>query len=109
MGERLTDSFSGALTLATPSSLSSGYNFGVTSTMAHNFTADGSMSSNIAQGVRDGVYSAQAEQNALLREQNELLMRILDKTGISSSDLFSTVRRESRQYYNQTGTNAFVY
>ena len=109
MGNRLTNSFNGSLTLATPSSLSGNYDFGVTSTMAHNFTADGSMAGNIAKGVRDGVYAAQSDQNALLREQNELLMQILEKTGISSSDLFSTVRRESRQYYNQTGTNAFVY
>lgn len=109
MGNRLTDSFGGALTLATPSSLSSGYNFGVTSTMAHSFSADTSMTSNIADGVRQGLSSSQAEQNALLREQNELLMQILEKTGISSSDLFNAVRRESRQHYNQTGTSAFVY
>lgn len=109
MGNRLTNSFSGSLTLATPSNLSGNYNFGVTSTMAHSFSADTSMTSNIADGVRQGLSSSQAEQNALLREQNELLMRILDKTGISSSDLFSAVRRESRQHYNQTGTNAFVF
>ena len=109
MGNRLTNSFSGSLTLATPSSLSGNYDFGVTSTMAHSFNADTSMSSNIADGVRQGLSSSQAEQNALLREQNELLMRILDKTGISSSDVFSAVRRENRQHYNQTGTNALVY
>lgn len=109
MGNRLTDSFGGALTLATPSSLSSGYNFGVTSTMTHSFSADTSMTSNIADGVRQGLANSQAEQNALLREQNELLMQILEKTGISSSDLFNAVRRESRQHYNQTGTSAFVY
>jgi hypothetical protein len=109
MGNRLTNCFSGALTLATPSSLANGYDFGVTSTMSHNFSADTSMTSNIADGVRQGLSSSQAEQNALLREQNELLMQILEKTGISSSDLFNAVRRESRQHYNQTGTSAFVY
>lgn len=109
MGSRLTNTMSGALTLATPSSLSGNYDFGVTSTMAHSFSADTSMSSNIADGVRQGLANSQAEQNALLREQNELLMQILDKTGISSSDLFNAVRRESRQHYNQTGTSAFVY
>ena len=109
MGARLTDNFSSSLTLATPSSLSGNYDFGVTSTMAHSFSADTSMTSNIADGVRQGLSSSQAEQNALLREQNELLMQILEKTGISSSDLFNAVRRESRQHYNQTGTSAFVH
>ena len=109
MGARLTDNFSSSLTLATPSSLSGNYDFGVTSTMAHSFSTDTSMTSNIADGVRQGLSSSQAEQNALLREQNELLMQILEKTGISSSDLFNAVRRESRQHYNQTGTSAFVH
>lgn len=109
MGARLTDTMSGALTLATPSRLSSNFDFGVTSTMAHNFSADTSMTSNIADGVRQGLANSQAEQNELLREQNQLLMQILEKTGISSSDLFNAVRRESRQHYNQTGTSAFVY
>jgi hypothetical protein len=105
MGARLTNTMSGALTLATPSSLSSNYDFGVTSTMAHNFTADGSMVGNIAQGVRDGVYSAQAEQNALLREQNSLLLQILNKEGISMDDVYSGVVRKNRENFDRTGTN----
>ena len=105
MGARLTNTMSGALTLATPSSLSSNYDFGVTSTMAHNFTADGSMAGNIAQGVRDGVYSAQAEQNALLREQNNLLLQILNKEGISMDDVYSGVVRKNRENFDRTGTN----
>ena len=111
MGERLTNSFNGSLTLATPSTVLGGsYNFGVTSTMAHQFTADTSMTSNIADGVRLGLSTSQAEQNALLREQNELLMQILEKdTGISQKDIFDAVRRENRQRYNATGTNQLVY
>ena len=110
MGNRLTNDLGNSLTLATPNNLlGSGYNVGVTSTMAHNLTADSSMSSSVADGVRQGLSTTQAEQNALLREQNQLLMQILEKTGISSSDLFNAVRRESRQHYNQTGTSAFVY
>ena len=108
MGSRLTNTMSGALTLATPSSLSSNYDFGVTSTMAHNFSADGSMSSNIAQGVRDGVYSAQAEQNALLREQNNLLLQILNKEGISMDDVYSGVVNRNRDNINRTGLNPMM-
>lgn len=108
MGARLTNTMSGALTLATPSSLSSNYDFGVTSTMAHNFTADGSMAGNIAQGVRDGVYSAQAEQNALLREQNNLLLQILNKEGISMDDVYSGVVNRNRDNINRTGLNPMM-
>lgn len=108
MGARLTNTMSGALTLATPSSLSSNYDFGVTSTMAHNFTADGSMAGNIAQGVRDGVYSAQAEQNALLREQNNLLLQILNKEGISMDDVYSGVVNRNRDSINRTGLNPMM-
>lgn len=108
MGARLTNTMSGALTLATPSSLSSNYDFGVTSTMAHNFSADGSMSSNIAQGVRDGVYSAQSEQNALLREQNNLLLQILNKEGISMDDVYSGVVNRNRDNINRTGLNPMM-
>ena len=63
------------------------------------------MTSNIAQGVRDGVYSAQAEQNALLREQNNLLLQILNKEGISMDDVYSGVVRKNRENFDRTGTN----
>ena len=105
MGNRLTNSFSGALTLATPSSLSNGYNFGVTSTMSHQFSADTSMTSNIADGVRQGLSASQAEQNALLREQNELLYQLLQKETISSDDVYNVVVNKNRDTFNRTGFN----
>ena len=46
-----------------------------------NGQADGSKEQ-IVSGVRDGVLEATAEQNALLREQNNLLLRLADKQTI---------------------------
>lgn len=46
-----------------------------------NGQADGSKEQ-IVSGVRDGVLEATAEQNALLREQNDLLLRLADKQTI---------------------------
>ena len=101
MGARLTDTMSGALTLATPSSLSSNYDFGVTSTMAHSYSADNSMSSSVADGVRQGLSASQMEQNALLREQNELLYQILQKESISSDDVYNVVVNKNRDTFNR--------
>lgn len=53
----------------------------------------GQMVDAIAGGVRD----AQAEQNQLLREQNELLRALLDKeTGISVGDITNALSRQNR-------------
>lgn len=41
--------------------------------------------SQIVEGIQRGVQDANQEQNALLREQNELLTRILAKTGVTIS------------------------
>lgn len=50
-----------------------------------------------------------AEQNELLRQQNELLMQILEKpTGISSRDIFNATRSEANNYYNRTGNSPFI-
>ena len=50
-----------------------------------------------------------AEQNELLRQQNELLMQILEKpTGISSRDIFNATRSEASSYYNRTGNSPFI-
>lgn len=70
----------------------------------------GRMSTDIASGIVDGMSMSQADQNRLLREQNELLRQLLAKdTGISSNDIFESVKRSNRQAYNRTGTNPLVY
>lgn len=71
----------------------------------------------ITDGISAAVYQGNRENNALLRQeiqllqaQNELLSRILEKdTGISANDLFNSVRKSSREYFNRTGNPAFVY
>ena len=70
----------------------------------------GRMSTDIASGIVDGMSISQADQNRLLREQNELLRQLLAKdTGISSNDIFESVKRSNRQAYNRTGTNPLLY
>ena len=64
----------------------------------------------IISGISNGVKSANAEQNALLREQNALLRQILAKdVGISTRDIFNAVRSENREYINRNGESAFAY
>lgn len=49
------------------------------------------------------------EQNALLREQNQLLTELLNKpTGITSRDVFNATRSEAQNYYYRTGNSPFV-
>ena len=49
------------------------------------------------------------EQNALLREQNQLLTELLNKpTGITSRDVFNAARSEAQNYYYRTGNSPFV-
>lgn len=63
----------------------------------------------IVAGIQKGVRDANAEQNALLREQNSLLRQLLEKeVGISSRDVFNAVRSESNNYTRRTGQPAFV-
>lgn len=70
----------------------------------------GNLSSDIANGITSGMSMSQAEQNALLREQNELLRQLLSKdTSISANDIFESVKRSNRQEYNRKGTNPLVY
>lgn len=55
----------------------------------------------------DGVLLA--EQNELLRQQNDLLAQLLEKpTGITSRDVFNAARSEANNYYRRTGTGAFL-
>lgn len=49
-----------------------------------------------------------AEQNRLLREQNDLLRRIAEKeVTISSREVFNATRAEANNYYNRTGDSPF--
>ena len=66
------------------------------------------MSSYQATNDRNTEY-AMNEQNALLREQNDLLRQLVAKdTTISSKDVFNAVRGETSNYYNRTGNNPFI-
>lgn len=71
----------------------------------------------ITQGIADAVYQGNRENNALLRQelelmrrQNDLLTDILEKeTGISAGELFSSVRKSANDYSRRTGRPAFGY
>ncbi len=52
----------------------------------------------IVDGIARGVASANSQQNALLREQNELLRALLEKdTGISIGDITNAARRQNQR------------
>jgi len=56
----------------------------------------------IIDGIAEGVAEAEAEQNALLREQNELLRRLLEKDNgggnyPNTSDIISILQRKNRR------------
>lgn len=52
----------------------------------------------IVDGIARGVASANSQQNALLKEQNELLRALLEKdTGISIGDITSAARRQNQR------------
>ena len=68
------------------------------------------ITSGVASGVASAVRDANAEQNALLREQNILLRQILEKdTGISTRAVFEAVRAENRNFISRTGESAFAF
>ena len=57
----------------------------------------------IIEGIRRGVSDANSEQNALLRRQNELLMRILQKDAtvrLGASSELGRITRQSLQMYS---------
>lgn len=63
----------------------------------------------IAQGIAIAVANANKEGNALLRQQNELLMGILQKeTGISYKDIGKASQVFAREYSNRTGKPAYI-
>lgn len=104
LGKAVNEEMSGALTLATPGALSSNLNYGVSSVFEHEYNTN-SMSSSIADGISNGIYSSQSEQNALLREQNELLYQILQKDAVSTDDLYNVIVKKNRDTFNRTGEN----
>lgn len=64
----------------------------------------------ITSGIAAGVQRANQENNALLRQQNRLLMQLLEKdtnVNISRSSLFNAVKDEAISYRNKTGQPAF--
>lgn len=65
--------------------------------------------SQITQGIAIAVANANKEGNALLRQQNELLMGILQKeTGISYKDIGKASQVFAREYSNRTGKPAYI-
>lgn len=71
----------------------------------------------ITEGISAAVYKGNQESNRLLRQeisllqrQNDLLTAILQKeTGISSNDIFNSVRQSAENYTRRTGEPAFPY
>lgn len=71
----------------------------------------------ITQGIADAVYQGNRENNALMRQelelmrrQNDLLADILEKeTGISANEIFRSVRKSAKEYRETTGRPAFSY
>lgn len=107
-GNAVNKAMSGALTLATPNNLSTSFDFGISSSYEHLYSSDNSVSSNIADGITRGMYSAQSEQNDLLRQQNELLYQILQKDAISTDDLYNIVVSKNIDTFNRTGDNLLL-
>ena len=65
-------------------------------------------SNNEITGITAAINSASASENELLRQQNQLLQGILAKEfGISSKEVFTSVRKSAREYTNMTGNPAF--
>lgn len=54
-------------------------------------------------GIADAVYSTASEQNALLRQQNELLREILAKPTLSNNDVFRATKSAYRQEASRLG------
>ena len=59
-------------------------------------------------GITAAINNASANEMQLLRQQNQLLQGILAKEfGISSKEVFTSVRKSAREYTNMTGNPAF--
>ena len=65
-------------------------------------------SNNEITGITAAINNASNNEIALLRQQNQLLQGILAKEfGISSKEVFTSVRKSAREYTNMTGNPAF--
>ena len=65
--------------------------------------------SQIAKAMYDAVASANAQQNALLQQQNDYLYQLLQKeTGISYKDVFEATRKGASEYQIMNGRPAFI-
>lgn len=62
----------------------------------------------VANGVTNGVVRAMASQNQLLRQQNQLLSGILDKSGISYKDIGKATRQYNAEYKSMNGVSAYI-
>lgn len=57
----------------------------------------------ITDGIATAVQNTKTEQNALLREQNQILRAILAKDGNDLGNVFDAVREEYIQRANRSG------
>lgn len=63
----------------------------------------------IIDGIRAGVADGNTEQVYLLKQQNVLLQGILERTGISTKDIFKAAKTENDSFIKRTGRSAFTY
>jgi hypothetical protein len=64
----------------------------------------------IVASVSDGVRRANQAEIAILRQQNQILMAILNKrSGIDADSIFNAVRAKDANYKQRTGRSAFSY
>lgn len=57
----------------------------------------------ITDGIATAVYTANAEQNRLLKEQNDLLRAILAKPGVNKDDVVDLWKSGAGEYRKETG------
>lgn len=57
----------------------------------------------ITEGIAMAVRDANAENNSLMREQNDILLGILSKTGITDREIYDSVRRTNAVMKRATG------
>lgn len=60
-------------------------------------------------GIRDEIRETANEEIRLLRQQNALLQSILEKTGITDSEIGKSAQRYARDYFNRTGNEAYSF
>jgi len=111
MATDLTSAFNTSLQFTDPlqdlSNMSSDIAASINTDVATNTSTvidTGRMSTDIASGIVTGMSASQAEQNKLLREQNDLLRQLLQKdVGITSDDIYNSVVVKNRDVFMRTG------